>query len=104
MLDCSHEPDFSHEQGFWMNEPASADDTDQTRSSSYVLPVEDTTFLLRDELRAIRFALEYAKAELLLRDWGIRSTIIVFGGARVPAPEQAEALIAAARDAGNEAE
>ena len=35
-------------------------------------------------MRAIRFALEYAKAELLLRDWGIRSTIIVFGSARIP--------------------
>ena len=30
--------------------------------------------------------LDYAKAELALRDWGIRSTIIVFGGARVPSP------------------
>ncbi len=57
------------------------------RSGSYVLPVEDTDFLLRDEMRAIRFSLEYAKAELLLRDWGIRSTIIVFGSARVPSPE-----------------
>ena len=47
--------------------------------------------MLRDEMRAIRFALEYAKAELALRDWGIRSTIIVFGGARVPSPEQAAA-------------
>jgi predicted Rossmann-fold nucleotide-binding protein len=60
-------------------------------SRSYLLPVEDTSFLLRDEMRAIRFALEYAKAELALRDWGIRSTIIVFGGARVPSPEQAAA-------------
>jgi uncharacterized protein (TIGR00730 family) len=48
-------------------------------------------------MRAIRFALEYGKAELLLRDWGIRSTIIVFGSARIPAPEQAEAAAAAAR-------
>ena len=63
----------------------------QAKSQSYLLPVEDTQFLLRDEMRAIRFALEYAKAELLLRDWGIRSTIIVFGGARIPSPEQAEA-------------
>ena len=44
-------------------------------------------------MRAIRFALEYAKAELLLRDWGIRSTIIVFGSARMPSPEQAEAAV-----------
>jgi uncharacterized protein (TIGR00730 family) len=61
--------------------------SEQTQSRSYLLPVEDTEFLLRDEMRAVRFALEYAKAELILRDWRIRSTIIVFGSARVPAPE-----------------
>ena len=66
-------------------------------SRSYLLPVEDTSFLLRDEMRAIRFALEYAKAELALRDWGIRSTIIVFGGARIPSPEQAAAAAQTAR-------
>ncbi|MCC7079327.1 MAG: LOG family protein [Burkholderiales bacterium] len=60
----------------------------QEKSGSYVLPVEDTAFLLRDEMRATRFALEYAKAELLLRDWGIRSTVIVFGSARIASPEQ----------------
>lgn len=60
----------------------------QERSSSYVLPVEDTALLLRDEMRSARFALEYAKADLLLRDWGIRSTVIVFGSARVASPEQ----------------
>jgi uncharacterized protein (TIGR00730 family) len=32
----------------------------------------------------------------LLRDWGIRSTIIVFGSARTPSPEQAETAMAAA--------
>ena len=68
----------------------------QAKSPSYLLPVEDTQFLLRDEMRSIRFALEYAKAELLLRDWGIRSTIIVFGGARMPSPEQAESAAATA--------
>lgn len=66
-------------------------------SRSTLLAVEDTEFLLRDEMRAIRFALEYGKAELALRDWGIRSTIIVFGGARVPSPEQAAAAAEAAR-------
>jgi len=69
----------------------------QAKSASYRLAVEDTDFLLRDEMRAIRFALEYAKAEFSLRDWGIRSTIIVFGGSRVPPPEQAELAVQAAR-------
>jgi uncharacterized protein (TIGR00730 family) len=68
------------------------DDTrPEARSKSSLLAVEDTDFLLRDEMRAIRFALEYAKAELLLRDWGVRSTVIVFGSARIPSPEQARA-------------
>lgn len=75
------------------------DNSAQRRSRSYKLPVEDMDFLLRDEMRDIRFALEYAKAELLLRDWGIRSTVIVFGSARTPSPEQAEAALAAASDA-----
>ena len=68
----------------------------QGKSASSLLAVEDTEFLLRDEMRPIRFALEYGKAELLLRDWGIRSTIIVFGGSRVSSPEQAEIAAAAA--------
>jgi hypothetical protein len=64
---------------------------------AYRLPVEDTDFLLRDELRGARFMLEYEKAELSLRDWGVRSTVIVFGSARVPSPEAAEAALAAAK-------
>jgi uncharacterized protein (TIGR00730 family) len=76
------------------NDPANSA---QRNARSYLLPVEDTTFLLRDEMRAIRFALEYGKAELLLRDWGVRSTVVVFGGARVPSPELAESLLKNAR-------
>jgi hypothetical protein len=69
----------------------------QLHSRSYLLPVEDTEFLLRDEMRSIRFALEYGKAEMSLRDWGVRSTVVVFGGARVPSPEQAEVLLKGVR-------
>jgi len=68
-----------------------SDNSLQKQARSYRLPVEDTDFLLRDEMRDIRFALEYAKAELLLRDWGVRSTVVVFGSARIPSPEQVEA-------------
>jgi len=71
-----------------MSDPKSEQLSAQERSSSYLLPIEDTTFLLRDEMRATRFALEYAKTELLLRDWGIQSTVIVFGSARIASPEQ----------------
>ncbi len=69
----------------------------QIASPSYILPAEDTGFLLRDELRAVRFALEYQKAELLLRDAGIRSTVVVFGSARIVSRERAEELQRVAR-------
>jgi len=69
---------------------------EQLRSPSYQLPVYDRAFLLRDELRPIRFALEFAKAELLLRDWGVRSTVVVFGSSRAPSPERLAELRAAA--------
>ena len=74
-----------------------ADNGAQLRSRSYLLAVEDTEFLLGDEMRAMRFAMEYGKPELLLRDWGVRSTVIVFGSARIPSPEQAERLVTEAR-------
>jgi uncharacterized protein (TIGR00730 family) len=48
-------------------------------------------------MRPFRFGMEYAKAELALRDWGVRSTIVVFGSARTPSPEQAQAMAEAAR-------
>jgi hypothetical protein len=72
------------------------DTSPQSKSASYRLAVEDTDFLLRDELRGVRFQLEYAKAEVMLREWGVRSTIIVFGSARFPSPERAKAIRKAA--------
>ena len=78
-----------------MNDPQPHLPRAQEQSRSYVLPIEDSRFLLRDEMRAMRFALEYAKAELLLRDAAIRSTIIVFGSARIASPEQLAAAQAA---------
>jgi uncharacterized protein (TIGR00730 family) len=55
---------------------------DQIASPSYRLAALDQDFLLGDSMRGVRFLLEYAKAEEALRDWGVRSTIVVFGSAR----------------------
>jgi len=73
------------------------DNSAQRMSRSYLLPVDDKTFLLSDEMRPLRFALEYGKAELALRQASIWSTIVVFGSARIPSPEQAELLRPGAR-------
>lgn len=63
-----------------------------TPSRSYILPFKDDEFLRGDSTRGVRFLLEYQKPEEHLRAWGVRSTIVVFGSARVPSPEEAEGL------------
>src|SRR4029450_12138828 len=60
----------------------------QRQSASYRLAALDEDFILGDSTRGVRFLLEYAKAEELLRTWGVISTIVVFGSARTkPAVE-----------------
>lgn len=55
----------------------------QMRSPSYRLAALDQDFLLGDSMRGVRFLLEFAKADEALRAAGVRSTLVVFGGARV---------------------
>jgi len=55
----------------------------QMASPSYRLAAADQDFLMGDSMRGVRFLLEYAKAEEALRAWAVRSTIVVFGSARV---------------------
>jgi len=62
------------------------------------LSFADPAFLMRDEMRASRLALEFAKAELSLRDEGIESTVVVFGSSRAVSAEEAERRVKAARD------
>jgi uncharacterized protein (TIGR00730 family) len=54
----------------------------QMNSPAYRMAALDQDFLLGDSMRGVRFMLEYSKAEEALRAWGVRSTIVVFGGAR----------------------
>ena len=61
-------------------------DTPQTRSPSYRLAFADDDFLCRDELRPVRLQLELLKPEMLMTEYGIESTVVLFGGARIPAP------------------
>lgn len=57
--------------------------TAQQTSPSFRLAALDQDFLLSKSMRGVRFLLEYAKAAQALDAWGVRSTIVVFGSARV---------------------
>lgn len=61
-------------------------DTPQTRSPSYPLAFADDEFLCRDDLRPVRLQLELLKPELMMNEAGVESTIVMFGGARIPDP------------------
>jgi uncharacterized protein (TIGR00730 family) len=51
--------------------------------SSYIPADRDLEFLQREELRPIRIGLELLKPELIQREQGIQSTIVVLGSARL---------------------
>lgn len=65
-------------------------DTPQTRSKSYRLAFADDDFLCRDELRPVRLQLELLKPELMFDEHRIESTVVLFGGARIPRPADAD--------------
>lgn len=62
-------------------------DTPQTLSPTYRLAFADEEFLCRDELRPVRLQLELLKPEMAMNEAGVTSTVVLFGGARIPAPE-----------------
>ncbi|MBB3994204.1 hypothetical protein GGR95_001845 [Sulfitobacter undariae] len=61
--------------------------TPQTQAPAYKLAFNDFDFLCRDELRPVRLQLELLKPQMMLDEYGVDSTIVLFGGARIPAPE-----------------
>jgi len=60
--------------------------TPQTQSSAFRLAFADDEFLTSEDTRGVRFQLEYLKPEFSLRERGIMSTVVLFGGARIPEP------------------
>jgi uncharacterized protein (TIGR00730 family) len=68
----------------------------QTDHPAYRLAFQDMDFLLREDLRPVRFQLELLKPELLLDEAGISSTFVFYGSARIPEPDKADAIVAAA--------
>ena len=69
--------------------------------SSYRLAFTDTAFLLQEDLRPVRMQLELLKPEMVQRERGIDATVVVFGSARIKAPELAQQLLEQAQADGD---
>ena len=83
----------AREEAETANQPTPAP---QTADPAYRLAFQDMDFLLREDLRPVRFQLELLKPELLLDEARIASTFVFYGSARIPEPDKADAIIAAA--------
>ena len=68
----------------------------QTAHPAYRLAFQDMDFLLREDLRPVRFQLELLKPELMLDEAKIGSMFVFYGSARIPEPAKADAIIAGA--------
>ena len=72
--------------------------TPQTQHPAYRLAFRDADFILREELRPIRFQLELLKPEMLMDEARIGPTIVFYGSARIPPPEAVETALKGAAD------
>ena len=66
-------------------------------SPAYLKAYEDPKFMQRHELRPIRLQLELLKPEMVLAQNKVKSTVVVFGSARVVPPDQARKELAEAQ-------
>jgi uncharacterized protein (TIGR00730 family) len=71
--------------------------TPQTEDPSYRLAFQDDEFLLREDLRPVRFQLELLKTQVIMEEANIASTFVFYGSARIPEPERAKMLVDAAK-------
>ena len=55
----------------------------QAASPTYRLASTDQDFIMGPSMRGVRFLLEFAKVDEALRNWSVKSTIVVFGSARI---------------------
>lgn len=58
------------------------------QSPAFKLAYEDQDFLADPDMRPLRLQMELLKPEMALKRHGIASTVVVFGSARIPSPEQ----------------
>jgi len=57
---------------------------------NFIQADRDPDFLRRDEVRGVRLEVDYLKPELLLREHGIKHTIVVFGSTRIMEESEAK--------------
>jgi uncharacterized protein (TIGR00730 family) len=90
----------AHLADAWAILQAQANNDQPLAADAYRLAFADPEFLLRRETRGIRFQLEMLKPDLGQQAQGVDNTIVVFGSARFPDQQTAQAELNAAQAGG----
>ena len=85
----------------WADLQAHADSGKALQADAYRLAFSDPEFMLRRETRGIRIQLEMLKPDIDQSEQGVENTVVVFGSARFPAPEDAQKELALAEQSGD---
>ncbi|HCX82194.1 MAG: Rossman fold protein, TIGR00730 family [Curvibacter sp. RIFCSPHIGHO2_12_FULL_63_18] len=88
----------------WADLQAHADLGNMLEADAYRLAFADPEFLLRRETRGMRIQLEMLKPDLDQAAQGVENTVVVFGSARFPSPEDANTALRAAKASGDAAQ
>lgn len=67
---------------------------EEARFPAYKLAYDDLDLMMRDELRPVRLLLELTKPEINMQEHAVKHTVVMFGSARIPHPDDArQALV-----------
>ena len=99
-METSHQLTERRLADAWAELQSHSDQGNALHADAYRLAFADPEFLLRRETRGIRFQLEMLKPDLEQAAQGIEHTVVVFGSARFPSPETAQAELDQARASG----
>jgi hypothetical protein len=101
VMDTTHKLTERRLADAWAELQIHADQGSPLQADAYRLAFADPEFLLRRETRGIRFQLEMLKPDIEQTEQGIENTIVVFGSARFPAPEDAQKSYELAQQSGD---
>jgi uncharacterized protein (TIGR00730 family) len=68
-------------------------------NDAYIPAIEDLSFLQGPNARGLRLQLDYLKPQVLLKNHGIKHTIVVFGSTRIVEPKAAQNKVNALNEA-----
>ena len=83
-----------------LDDPGAHERVNAILENPHYIPADrDSDFLRKDEVRGVRLEVDYLKPELLMRQYGIEHTIVVFGSTRIVETSEARRKVESLEEA-----